>query len=57
MYLLDGERVLTAMAYNILKMHRRNLSRRGMDDILQYLQVGMLKVWLAPFALALLVLF
>ncbi|XP_054274539.1 TBC1 domain family member 10B-like isoform X2 [Macrosteles quadrilineatus] len=38
-YLLEGERVLTAMAYNILKMHRRNLSKRGMDDILQYLQV------------------
>ncbi|KAJ9600546.1 hypothetical protein L9F63_026315, partial [Diploptera punctata] len=38
-YLLEGERVLTGMAYNLLKMHRRNLSRLGMDDILQYLQV------------------
>ncbi|XP_054289313.1 USP6 N-terminal-like protein isoform X2 [Macrosteles quadrilineatus] len=45
-YLLEGERVLTAMAYNILKMHRRNLSKRGMDDILQYLQVGMYQVHL-----------
>ena len=39
-YLLEGERVLTGMAYNLLKMHRRNLSRLGMDDILQYLQVS-----------------
>ena len=37
-YLLEGERILTGMAYNLLKMHRRNLSRLGMDEILQYLQ-------------------
>ncbi|KAG8297595.1 hypothetical protein J6590_031637 [Homalodisca vitripennis] len=45
-YLLEGEKVLTAMAYNILKMHRRNLTKRGMDDILQYLQVGLHQVHL-----------
>ncbi|KDR21986.1 USP6 N-terminal-like protein [Zootermopsis nevadensis] len=38
-YLLDGERVLTGMAYSLLKMHRRTLSHLGMDEILQYLQV------------------
>jgi hypothetical protein len=38
-YLLDGERILTGMAYSLLKMHRRALSRLGMDEILQYLQV------------------
>ncbi|GFG29869.1 hypothetical protein Cfor_12130 [Coptotermes formosanus] len=38
-YLLEGERILTGMAYNLLKMHRRALARRGMDEILQYLQV------------------
>ncbi|PNF38828.1 hypothetical protein B7P43_G10199 [Cryptotermes secundus] len=38
-YLLEGERILTGMAYNLLKMHRRTLSRLGMDEILQYLQV------------------
>lgn len=38
-YLLEGERILTGMAYNLLKMHRRALSHRGMDEILQYLQV------------------
>lgn len=39
-YLLEGERVLTAMAYNLLKLHRRTLMRLGMDDILQFLQVS-----------------
>ncbi|CAA9996393.1 unnamed protein product [Nesidiocoris tenuis] len=38
-YLYLGERVLTAMAYNLLKIHRRKLSSLGMDDILQFLQV------------------
>nr|CAD7195158.1 unnamed protein product [Timema douglasi] len=36
---MEGERVLTGMAYNLLKLHRRTLSRLGMDDILQFLQV------------------
>ena len=39
-YLLVGERILTGMAYNLLKMHRRTLSRLGMDEILQFLQVS-----------------
>lgn len=38
-YLLIGERILTAMAYNLLKLHRRTLMGLGMDDILQFLQV------------------
>nr|CAD7453849.1 unnamed protein product [Timema tahoe] len=38
-FLMEGERVLTGMAYNLLKLHRRTLSRLGMDDILQFLQV------------------
>uniref|UniRef100_A0A1B6DWH4 USP6 N-terminal-like protein n=1 Tax=Clastoptera arizonana TaxID=38151 RepID=A0A1B6DWH4_9HEMI len=38
-YLLEGEKILTVMAYNLLKLHRRNLTRLGMDDILQFLQV------------------
>lgn len=42
-YLLEGERVLTAMAYNLLKLHRRNLMQLGMDDILQFLQVRLEK--------------
>uniref|UniRef100_T1JCJ1 USP6 N-terminal-like protein n=1 Tax=Strigamia maritima TaxID=126957 RepID=T1JCJ1_STRMM len=37
-YVLDGERVLTAMSYNLLKMHRRQLMKRGMEDMVHYLQ-------------------
>lgn len=36
---MEGERVLTAMAYTLLKMHRKTLLKLGMDDILQFLQV------------------
>ncbi|XP_014242865.1 USP6 N-terminal-like protein isoform X1 [Cimex lectularius] len=42
-YLMIGERVLTAMAYNLLKLHRRKLSSIGMDDILHFLQVHLEK--------------
>ncbi|XP_059491058.1 USP6 N-terminal-like protein isoform X2 [Neocloeon triangulifer] len=38
-YMLEGERVLTAMAYTLLKMHRKTLLKLGMDEILQFLQV------------------
>ncbi|XP_014291456.1 USP6 N-terminal-like protein isoform X3 [Halyomorpha halys] len=42
-YLLLGERILTAMAYNLLKLHRKKLISLGMDDILQFLQVHLEK--------------
>ncbi|XP_067002612.1 USP6 N-terminal-like protein [Anabrus simplex] len=38
-YLFLGERILTGMAYNLLKMHRRTLQNLGMDEILNFLQV------------------
>ncbi|XP_059622755.1 USP6 N-terminal-like protein [Phlebotomus argentipes] len=39
-YLLEGERVMTAMAYTILKMHKNRLMRlRDMDLIIEFLQV------------------
>lgn len=39
-YLLDGERAITGMAYTILKMHRRAILRlTDMDRIVQYIQV------------------
>ncbi|XP_065351297.1 USP6 N-terminal-like protein isoform X1 [Cloeon dipterum] len=38
-YLLEGEKVLTTMAYTLLKMHRKTLLKLGMDEILQFLQV------------------
>uniref|UniRef100_A0A182QJA5 Rab-GAP TBC domain-containing protein n=1 Tax=Anopheles farauti TaxID=69004 RepID=A0A182QJA5_9DIPT len=38
-YLLDGEKVVTAMAFNILRMHKsRILKLRDMDQIVQYIQ-------------------
>jgi len=36
---MEGDKVLTAMAYTLLKMHRKTLLKLGMDDILQFLQV------------------
>lgn len=39
-YLLDGERVVTAMAYTILRLHRNKLLKlKDMDLIVQYIQV------------------
>ncbi|KAF7273174.1 USP6 N-terminal-like protein [Rhynchophorus ferrugineus] len=46
-YLLDGERVVTAMAYTILKMHKRNLLKlNDMDAIVHYIQVKLHKDFL-----------
>ncbi|XP_065213001.1 USP6 N-terminal-like protein [Planococcus citri] len=42
-FIWEGEKVLTAMAFNILKLHRKQIQRLGMDDILQYLQVKLPK--------------
>lgn len=40
-YLLDGERVVTAMAYTILRLHKNKILKlKDMDLIVQYLQVG-----------------
>nr|XP_022293147.1 USP6 N-terminal-like protein isoform X2 [Crassostrea virginica] len=37
-FILEGEKILTAMAYNIIKLHRRKLLRMGPDEILQFFQ-------------------
>lgn len=37
-FLLEGERLLVAFAYCILKLHRRQITRLDMDQILDYLQ-------------------
>ncbi|XP_018567845.1 USP6 N-terminal-like protein [Anoplophora glabripennis] len=43
-YLLDGERVVTAMAYTILKLHKRSLLKlNDMDSIVHYIQVKLYK--------------
>ena len=38
-YLLDGEVVLTAGAYMIMRLHKKSLLRLPMEDILDFLQV------------------
>ena len=43
LYILEGERVLTAMAYNILRMHRRVLKSLGMDELIEHLQMNLAK--------------
>ncbi|KYB24592.1 USP6 N-terminal-like protein [Tribolium castaneum] len=43
-HLLDGERVITAMAFTILKLHKRNLLKlNDMDSIVHYIQVKLYK--------------
>ncbi|KAL1456504.1 hypothetical protein WDU94_001232 [Cyamophila willieti] len=42
-YLLEGERIMSAMAYNLLKMHKNQLYKLNMDDILYFIQVKLEK--------------
>ena len=43
LYLLEGERVMIGMAYNILRMHRRFLMKQGMDELIEHLQISLEK--------------
>uniref|UniRef100_A0A8C5RCV2 USP6 N-terminal-like protein n=1 Tax=Laticauda laticaudata TaxID=8630 RepID=A0A8C5RCV2_LATLA len=42
-YILEGERVLTAMAYTILKLHRKHLLKLQMEELVQFLQEALSK--------------
>ncbi|KAF2879909.1 hypothetical protein ILUMI_26238 [Ignelater luminosus] len=43
-YLLDGERVITAMAFTILKLHKRSIMKlNDMDSIVNFIQVKLYK--------------
>lgn len=43
-YLLDGDRVVTGMAYTILKLHKNKILKlKDMDLIVQYIQVKLQK--------------
>ncbi|XP_029438519.1 uncharacterized protein LOC115079276 isoform X2 [Rhinatrema bivittatum] len=37
-YVLEGERVLTAMAYTILKLHKKRLLKMSLEDLREFLQ-------------------
>merc|ERR1719229_1994826 len=43
LYILEGERIMTCMAYNILRMHRRYLMRLGCDELIEHLQINLEK--------------
>lgn len=44
-FLLEGDCVLTAASFTILKLHKRNLLRLSMEEILDFLQVRLQKTF------------
>ncbi|XP_051547171.1 USP6 N-terminal-like protein isoform X2 [Myxocyprinus asiaticus] len=42
-YILEGERVLTAMSYTILKLHKKTLMKLSMEELVKFLQVTLSK--------------
>ncbi|CAK7307973.1 USP6 N-terminal-like protein [Vulpes lagopus] len=44
-YMLDGEQVLTAMAYTILKVHRKCLLKLPLEGLLEFLQDSLAQPW------------
>ncbi|XP_020656720.3 USP6 N-terminal-like protein isoform X2 [Pogona vitticeps] len=42
-YILEGERVLTAMSYTVLKLHRKHLMKLQMEELIQFLQETLAK--------------
>ncbi|XP_052241020.1 USP6 N-terminal-like protein isoform X2 [Dreissena polymorpha] len=40
-YMLEGERVLTAMSYTIVKLHRRKIRKHKMDTLLTFFQTDL----------------
>ncbi|KAL2102617.1 hypothetical protein ACEWY4_001785 [Coilia grayii] len=42
-YILEGERVLTAMSYTVLKLHKKHLMKLAMEELVEFLQVTLSK--------------
>ncbi|XP_069846449.1 USP6 N-terminal-like protein [Dipodomys merriami] len=42
-YIFEGERVLTAMSYTILKLHRKHLMKLSMEELVEFLQETLAK--------------
>ncbi|NXJ09774.1 US6NL protein, partial [Odontophorus gujanensis] len=42
-YILEGERVLTAMSYTVLKIHRKHLMKLQMEELVEFLQETLAK--------------
>nr|XP_057925360.1 USP6 N-terminal-like protein isoform X2 [Doryrhamphus excisus] len=45
-YILEGERLLPAMSYTVLKLHRKRLMKMSMEDLVEFLQVSLSKDFL-----------
>ncbi|KAL0962827.1 hypothetical protein UPYG_G00345990 [Umbra pygmaea] len=42
-YILEGERILTAMSYTVLKLHKKHLLKLSMEELVEFLQVTLAK--------------
>uniref|UniRef100_A0A3Q2QIS5 USP6 N-terminal-like protein n=1 Tax=Fundulus heteroclitus TaxID=8078 RepID=A0A3Q2QIS5_FUNHE len=42
-YILEGERVLPAMSYTILKLHKKHLMKLSMEELVEFLQATLAK--------------
>ncbi|XP_026977406.1 USP6 N-terminal-like protein isoform X1 [Sagmatias obliquidens] len=42
-YIFEGERILTAMSYTILKLHRKHLMKLSMEELVEFLQETLAK--------------
>ncbi|KAM8740750.1 USP6 N-terminal-like protein isoform 2-T2 [Acanthopagrus schlegelii] len=42
-YILEGERLLPAMSYTILKLHKKHLMKLSMEDLVEFLQASLSK--------------
>ncbi|XP_028409202.1 USP6 N-terminal-like protein isoform X2 [Dendronephthya gigantea] len=40
-FLLEGDKILTAMAYNLMKIHKKKFVKQPMEDIVEFLQEKM----------------
>lgn len=42
-YMIDGERILTCMSYTLLKLHKKSILKRSMDNLIPFLQIDLEK--------------
>ncbi|XP_027196575.2 LOW QUALITY PROTEIN: uncharacterized protein LOC113791055 [Dermatophagoides pteronyssinus] len=42
-FLLDGETILTGMSYTLLKLHKRSILRKSMEETIEFLQIELEK--------------
>ncbi|XP_074601560.1 USP6 N-terminal-like protein isoform X2 [Brevipalpus obovatus] len=42
-FMLDGEMILTCMSYTLLKLHKKTILQKGMEDLISFLQIDLEK--------------